>query len=114
MALAHCTNCGHEVDDVVRAPCPQCGDTRISVSAAGNINAVASVSARGSSRKLEEEMKKNWPLIAVLAAGDLLSTIPAYLLSGWASVTVTFLFIVESTILGYYAVTRVVKITITE
>jgi predicted RNA-binding Zn-ribbon protein involved in translation (DUF1610 family) len=113
MALAHCSNCGHEVDDLVRAPCPRCGDTRITVSAVGNINACIgdctwelAASRRG--------IKKNRPFIAVLALGDLISTIPAYFLSGWASVAVTLLFIVASTVVGYYAITRVVRITTRE
>jgi hypothetical protein len=62
-------------------------------------------------RKIEEEIKKNWPLIAVLVLGDVVSTIPAYFLSGWASVAVTVLFIVFSTVVGYFAITRVINIT---
>jgi 8-oxo-dGTP pyrophosphatase MutT (NUDIX family) len=49
-------------------------------------------------RKIEEELKKNWRLIAILVVGDAISTIPAYLLSGWWSVAVTVGFIIFSTI----------------
>jgi hypothetical protein len=62
-------------------------------------------------RKIEEELKKNWRLIAVLVVGDAISTIPAYLLSGWWSVAVTVGFIIFSTIVGYFAITRVITIT---
>jgi len=62
-------------------------------------------------QKFEEEIKKNWPLLIVLAFLNSLSAIPAYFLSGLASVVVNFVFIVVSTVLGYYAITRVVRIT---
>jgi len=61
-------------------------------------------------RKIEKEIKKNWPLITVLVLGDVVSTIPAYFLSGWASVAVTVLFIIFSTVVGYFAITRVINI----
>jgi hypothetical protein len=62
-------------------------------------------------QRITEELKKNWLLILVLLGGDMVSTIPAYFLSGWASVLVTLGFIVFSTIVGYYAITRVIHIT---
>jgi hypothetical protein len=62
-------------------------------------------------RRIEEEIKKNWKLIALLVAGDAFSTIPAYLWSGWKSVGVTIFFIIFSTGVGYYAITRVITIT---
>jgi len=62
-------------------------------------------------RKMEMEIKKNWPLVVILVLCDVVSVVPAYFLSGWASVAVTVFFIVLSTVLGYYAITRVVTIT---
>jgi hypothetical protein len=50
-------------------------------------------------------------LIAVLMVGDGISTVPAYFLSGWQSVAVAFFFIVFSTVIGYYAITRVITVT---
>jgi hypothetical protein len=114
MSSVHCTNCGHELRDVEHTPCPQCGDTRRTVNLEARVKVTSSVRAHPSLRRFEEEIRKNWPLIGVLAFGDLLSTIPAYFLNGWASVAVTLLFIMVSTIVGYYAVTRVVTITIIE
>jgi len=96
-----CSNCGHELRDEKEAPCPKCGDKRRTFNAEGHIQVTSSVTL--GLQKLEVEMRKNWPLIAVLAFGDLVSTIPAYCLSGWQSVAVTLAFIVGSTIVGYYA-----------
>jgi hypothetical protein len=62
-------------------------------------------------QRLEEEIRKNWRLIVVLIACNLISMIPAYFLSGWASVAATLFFIIVSTVLGYYAITRVITIT---
>jgi hypothetical protein len=55
-------------------------------------------------RKLEEEIKKNWALVLVLVLGDVLSTVPAYFLSGFWSVAVTVLFI--SVFYGYWLLRR--------
>jgi len=110
----HCSNCGQELHDETETPCPKCGDKRRTFSAEGHLQVTSSVTLQTSLRRFEEELRKNWPLIGVLAVGDALSTIPAYFLSGWASVAVTLAFIVVSTLVGYYAVTRVVTITIIE
>jgi hypothetical protein len=63
-------------------------------------------------RKVEEEMKKNWPLVILLLLGNFISIVPAYFLSGWWSVAATLFFILFSTGLGYFAITRVITITI--
>ncbi len=106
-----CTNCGHSLRDVNETPCPNCGDTRKTTHMSANIQVTSSVKVSTTLRKLEIEIKKNWPLIVVLVVCDLLSVIPAYYLSGWASVAVTVFFIILSTVLGYYAITRVITIT---
>jgi hypothetical protein len=62
-------------------------------------------------QRLETEVRKNWRLIIILVACDVISVIPAYFLSGWASVGITVFFIILSTVLGYYAITRVITIT---
>ena len=62
-------------------------------------------------QRLQTEVKKNWPFIATLIVCNLLSAVPAYFLNGLASVAVTVVFILLSTVLGYYAITRVITIT---
>jgi len=54
-----------------------------------------------------EEMRRNWPFILLLIAVILLSAIiPAYLFGGgWAIVSCIFSFV--STIVGYYALTKI-------
>jgi hypothetical protein len=71
-----------------------------------------SVNVSTTLRKTEEEIRRNWRLIVVLIMGDIISTIPAYFMSGWASVAATLVFIAFSTIVGYYAITRVITTTI--
>jgi hypothetical protein len=78
---------------------------------AASTQAKASARVNFTIRKMTTEVKKNWPLIAILVLCDLASTIPAYFLSGLTSVAVTVFFIILSTILGYYAITRVIAIT---
>jgi hypothetical protein len=48
-------------------------------------------SVRMTTRKIEQEVRKNWPLILTLVGIDLLSMFPAYLLGGWWSVGVGLL-----------------------
>ena len=111
MSSVHCANCGYELRDVDHTPCPKCGDSRRTVNLEARAQMGLTANVRMTMRRLEEEIKRNWPLITVLALGDLISTIPAYFLSGWASVAVAFGFVFFSTIVGYFAVTRVIKIT---
>ena len=112
MSNVRCSNCQYELRDVNESPCPKCGDTRKTVALEAKTQIKMSATLHMTRTKIEEEIKKNWPLIALLAGLDLFSTIPAYLLSGWQSVAVTLLFIVVSTVLGYYAITRVIRITV--
>jgi len=98
-----CTNCGHHLRDENETPCPNCMEA----------TAHSMLSARVSMtiRKIETEIKKNWVLLVILVLCDVVSVVPAYFLSGWASVAVTVLFILFSTVIGYYAITRVITIT---
>ena len=51
-------------------------------------------------------MKMNWPSILLLLAVIVLSGFPAYILNGWASVIVSCIFSFVSTIVGYFAFTK--------
>jgi hypothetical protein len=92
-------------------PCARCGDTRRTVHMEARSQITSSMQLSTTLRRLEVEVKKNWRLIAVLIICDIVSIVPAYFLSGWASVAVTVFFIILSTVLGYYAITRVITIT---
>jgi hypothetical protein len=111
MSNVRCTNCGQELRDLNETPCPKCGDTRKSLGLEARMQIKLSAIARMTRTKIEKELQKNWPLIVALFVLDAFSTIPAYFLSGWASVGVMLLFIIISTVLGYYAITRVIRIT---
>jgi hypothetical protein len=106
-----CTNCGQKLRDENETPCPNCGDTRrtVHMTASAQIGLSARVSM--TIRKMETEIRKNWLLMLVLVMCDVVSVVPAYFLNGWASVAVTVFFIILSTVLGYYAITRVITIT---
>jgi uncharacterized membrane protein YvbJ len=106
-----CTNCGHHLRDENETPCPNCGDPRRTVHMEATAHSVLSARVSMTIRKLETEIKKNWVLLVILILCDVVSVVPAYFLSGWASVAVTVLFILFSTVIGYYAITRVITIT---
>ena len=107
-----CSNCG-AVRDEHAERCPKCGDTRRTFHEEKiHIPIHSSVTVRSAIRRIRTEIKKNWRLITVLIICDVLSTIPAYFLSGWWSVLVTVLFILFSTVVGYFAITRMITITI--
>jgi RNA polymerase subunit RPABC4/transcription elongation factor Spt4 len=107
-----CSDCDYELAEN-QSPCPNCGGTKrtINFEVPTMTVKVTASAVQMTLQRIEVEIKRNWPLIAVLSIGDLISTIPAYFLSGWASVTVTLAFIVFSTIVGYYAITRVITVT---
>jgi hypothetical protein len=111
MPTYECSSCHHKLGEN-EAPCPNCGDTRRTVRHVSEIKMPVSVSLSITLQSTKEEIRKNWPLIVVLILGDLVSTTPAYFLSGWTSVAATLGFIVFSTIVGYYAITRVITTTI--
>jgi predicted RNA-binding Zn-ribbon protein involved in translation (DUF1610 family) len=106
-----CSNCGHRLQNENETPCPNCGDTRRTVHMEARGQTISSARVGMTIHRLQTEVKKNWPLIATLIVCDLLSVFPAYFLNGWASVAVTVFFILLSTVLGYYAITRVITIT---
>jgi hypothetical protein len=62
-------------------------------------------------QKIETEVKKNWWVIAAVFVCNLISTIPAYFLSGTPSVVATLVVIVITTGLGYFMLTRVITKT---
>jgi len=106
-----CTKCGYQLKDENETPCPECGDSRRTVHMSARMQSTSSARVSTTVRRIEEEIRKNWPLLTVLIACDVLSVVPAYFLSGWASVAITVFFIALSTVLGYYAITRVITIT---
>ena len=112
MFRVHCNDCGHELRDVNETPCPQCGSNKRTVELEARGQAMTMGAARMSRRTIEEEVKKNWPLIATVGACNLLSTIPAYFLSGIPSVVVTLAFVAITTVLSYFMITRVITITL--
>jgi hypothetical protein len=106
-----CSNCGHPLRDVHDTPCPNCGHTGRTVHLAALAHVKASAGVSMSIQRVTEEIRKNWPLIVVLVVCDLISMIPAYFLNGWKSVGTTVFFILLSTAIGYFAITRVITIT---
>jgi hypothetical protein len=106
-----CSNCGHRLQNGNKTRCPICGDTRSTFHAEVSVQSTCFVHVGMMFHRLQTEVKKNWPLIAILIVFNLLSVFPAYFLSGWASVAATVFFILLSTVLGYYAITRVIIIT---
>jgi hypothetical protein len=107
-----CTNCGHELRDRDETPYPKCGDARKTFGQSADSQIGQSVTVEKTATNITEELRLNWPLVAVLLGGDAMSTVPAYWLSSWCSVAVTLAFIFFSTVVGYYAITRVIKIQV--
>jgi hypothetical protein len=71
--------------------------------------AVASSGATMSGHKTEMKTQRSWPYIFSLIGIILLSGWPAYYLSGWDSVFVSWFFSAVSTVVGYFAITRIVR-----
>jgi predicted RNA-binding Zn-ribbon protein involved in translation (DUF1610 family) len=106
-----CSRCGHRLQNETETPCPICGDTRRTVHAELRSQSTSSARVVPTIHRFQTEVKKNWPLIATLIVCNLLSVFPAYFLNGWASVAATVFFSLLLTVLGYYAITRVITIT---
>lgn len=106
-----CLNCGHHLQDEGETPCPKCGERRRTVHAEVRLQSTSSLRVSTTVRRMEEEIRKNWPLLSVLVGCNILSAVPSYFLSGWGSVVVNLFFIALSAVLGYYAITRVITIT---
>ena len=104
-----CNGCGYQLKDVYDLPCPKCGcdHATVSMAARGQVATSGRVTMEG--HRTIEEMRRNWPFILLLIAVILLSAIiPAYLFGGgWASVIVSCIFSFVSTIVGYYALTKI-------
>jgi hypothetical protein len=62
-------------------------------------------------KKIEKTVVKNWPVLLILVVLQLISTIPGYFLSGWTSVSVTRVFVVVTSVVGFFAVTMMITIT---
>ena len=107
----HCGDCGHELSASAGVPCPECGSMNVTVAPRpGHISFVGHAPTV-TMDSVKKELQKNWGLLVILIGCDVVSTVPAYFLSGWASVVVTVFFIFLSTFLGYLAITRVITIT---
>lgn len=106
-----CDKCGEKLPDV-NSTCPKCGSAPKTVHVEARAQIGLRAVARMSTRKIEEEIRKNWPLVLILAAIYLVSMIPSYFLSGWWSVAANLIFIILSTAVSYYAITRIITITI--
>jgi len=112
MRYTTCTNCGKSLEEG-ETPCSKCGDPRRTVHLEDvQIVSKATVSLELTIKNTIVEMQRNWPLLVVLIGCNLFSMVPAYFLSGWWSVFVSFSFVLASSIVGYYAITRVVTVTI--
>lgn len=108
----HCLDCGHELPASAGVPCSECGSTNVTVAPRPGQLSFVGHAPTITMDSIKKELQKNWGLLVILIACDAISTIPAYFLSGWASVAVTVFFIFLSTFLGYLAITRVITITI--
>ncbi len=104
-----CKNCGQTLNNVDDLPCPKCGCDQAIVHMAARTMAAASGRATMSGHKTEKETQKSWPYIILLVAIVLISGYPAYYLSGWNSVVVSWFFSAVSTVVGYYAITKFVR-----
>ena len=111
MTGIYCSNCNHELREN-ESPCPKCGDTRRTFTESINMKMGSNVTVTTEIHRLRKEAQKNWPLVLVLVLINLASVIPAYFLSGLPSVLITIGCIISSTVIGYYAITRVITITI--
>ena len=66
--------------------------------------------ARMTRRKIDTEIKKNWPILVLLFLCNLVSMIPS-IPGGAGAVALSFFFIVVSSILGYVGLTKVITVT---
>jgi hypothetical protein len=57
-----------------------------------------------------EETRKSWPLIVLLLVVILVAGVPSYYLSGWLSVVVSWIFSCVSAYVGYYALTKILRL----
>jgi hypothetical protein len=104
-----CKNCGHALKNVDDLPCPRCGSDQAIVQMAASTMSTSSGGATMSGHKTEEKQRRSWPYVVLLVTVILISGIPAYRLSGWESVAVSWLFSALSTWVGYYAITKIAQ-----
>lgn len=104
----HCKN-GHPLRDENDRPCPICGTNHIVFQAAGNITAHSTVHASASAFRMIEEMARNPYYIVAWVALFGLQLCLSYVLSGIPSVAATFVLTIVSTVVGYFAITRILR-----
>ena len=104
-----CTSCGYQLKDVHDLPCPKCGSGQAAVSMAAHTQSTSSGRATVVGHQTIEAVKMNWRFVLLLIGVVLISGIPAYFLSGWASVIVSWFFSILSAYVGYYALTKILR-----
>jgi len=109
MFPVNCNGCGYQLKDVHDLPCPECGCNQATVSMAARGQVTSSGRANMGGYQTIAVMKMNWPSILLLLAVIVLSGFPAYILNGWASVIVSCIFSFVSTIVGYFAFTKILR-----
>jgi hypothetical protein len=111
MSNVNCSACGCELPGVDSGPCPKCGGMAKTVQLEARGQMMTSGSLKVSLRKIEMAVKKDWKLICILIVMQLIAVGLAYFLSGVASVIASVVVIIVTTIVGYFAITRVFTIT---
>jgi hypothetical protein len=109
MFPVNCNRCGYRLADVYDLPCPECGCAQATVSMEARMQSASSGRATVIGHQTIEVMKWDWPYILLLIAVILISGIPAYFLSGWPSVIVSWLFSALSAYVGFYALTKILR-----
>ena len=109
MFPVNCNGCGYQLKDVYDLPCPKCRCDQATVSMAARGQVATSGRATMEGHQTIEEMRRDWPFILLLIAVISISGIPAYFLSGWLSVIVSWLFSAISAWVGYYALTKILR-----
>jgi hypothetical protein len=104
-----CRNCDHSLKNVEDLPCPKCGCDQAIVHMAARTMVSSSGGATMSGHRAIETNRTSWPYIGLLGIVVLASGVPAYYLSGWTSVIVSWLLSALSTWVGYYAITRIAR-----
>lgn len=102
--------CGYQLQDTLETPCPKCGGIERRVEMAARGTGMAKGSARMTRRKMDVEIKKNWPVLVVLFICNLVSLIPSAS-GGLGGILLSLFFIVVSSVLGYVGLTKVITIT---
>lgn len=97
---------GHAVFDTSK-PCPICQSTKFRLALSGRSQGMARGGASLAGHKMIHTQERSWPFLLALLAIILLSGFPAYYLSGWLSVVLSWTFSAVSSVVGYYAITKI-------